>query len=76
MVFEYSARFSRRAVTRPGSGFTSLSALANSPSRKWISPLVAAAVGCGAPLGGISPVRMRCTMRSQPSRSVSEAALL
>ncbi len=74
MVFAYSARLRRLAVTRPGSGLTFRSARSNSPRTYLISPSTCAAEGCGVPLGGISPLRIRCRMRSQPSRFCAREA--
>ena len=48
MVFEYSVRFSRRAVTRPGSGFTLRSAFSNSPCTNFIRASICASSGAAA----------------------------
>ena len=54
IVFVYSARFRRRAVTRPGSGLTSASARVNSFSRNVTSVAICSS-GFSTSTGGISP---------------------
>ncbi len=66
MVLVYSLRLRRRAVTRPGSGFTPRSAFSNSAVRNWTTESISG--GRGTPLGGISPARSLRRMMSQPSR--------
>ena len=67
-VFEYSVRFNRRTVTRPGSGFASRSALSNSPSRYATIASIFGCAGRGIPFGGISPERTFCNIFSQAAR--------
>ena len=52
MVLRYSSRFSRRIVTRPGSGLAG-STLKTAPSIQRSSLSRSAAEGCGFPAGGI-----------------------
>ncbi len=73
IVFVYSARFSRRAVTRPGSGFMLASARANSASRK-VTRAAISASGRSTSAGGISRDLsfIRTTSHwSRPASSVS-----
>ena len=75
IVFEYSLRLSRWAVTRPGSGLTLRSALSNAEVRKPRNLSTSTCGGRGIPLGGISPARTFLTILSQVSRpSTSELA--
>ncbi len=53
----YSVRFSRRAVTRPGSGGRARSARSSSASIQAVTPLTSASSGRGRPTGGISWLR-------------------
>lgn len=57
MVLLYSKRFSRRAVTRPGSGLWLRSIASMRASIQALTCVMLAADGRGRPLGGIWPVR-------------------
>ena len=69
-MFVYSARFSRRAVTRPGSGFIAASARANSVSRNFTRVLISAS-GRTTSSGGISCDLSLVRIDSQRSRSAA-----
>ena len=73
IVLVYSARFSRRAVTRPGSGFIAASARANSVSSSLTSVLICSSDGgTDAPSGGISRLLSFERISSHRSRSACE----
>ena len=75
MVLLYSVRFSRRVVTRPGSGGRAASALAISRSTKPVSSAICFAVGRGSSSsGGMSPSRSLRTTISQRSASLVRAS--
>ena len=73
IVFVYSARFSRRSVTRPGSRGPPQSTRVNTSSRAATNPSVAAGTGRGRPFGGISPSRTARRTPPQSSRSAARA---
>src|SRR5437667_5776232 len=75
-VLLYSARLSRRAVTRPASGFATRSCRANSDSSQWVTPAMVAAGGIAAPGGGIWPVFSFSATFSQSSRLSSNVLAL
>ncbi len=68
MVLLYSARFRRRAVTRPGSAAARRSARSSSVWMLCVTALICAPVGLGKPGGGISPLRTLRTILSHVSR--------
>src|SRR5262245_1061538 len=68
MVLLYSARLSRRRVTRPGSRWPEQSAFSTTASSQALIFSISAAVGLRAPAGGISPPRRLSATFSQASR--------
>ena len=56
MVLRYSVLFSRRIVTRPGSGLPSRAARSNTLRTARTKAPRSSAVGCDSPSGGMPPV--------------------